>query len=288
MNIQRDQPSLSISSLKGWGGEQRLVNGGEQEAYKCAGAPGSILCSQSPSIEQQGDCHPPSYGQLHSSSLCESYGGNKVPSALWNPLPHSFTYSWGQEYHGRSSLKVQTRLETQPYYIPEVRQSMGSRSVCHQNLDSVGQIVQLAARSICRGSRCFHTGLVPLQGICQPSSRTVHSASDTTESNSSPSNSSMAIPTMVPSAISPDTRSSPSTPPEGRSDISISGRDRVSERMAHLRKSYRDAGFSERSAKLFLASSINKNYMEPLGEMVLVNPISPPVSAILDFFGNHV
>ena len=63
------------------------------------------------------------------------------------------------------------RLETEPGHCQEDPTGRGShpnRPICFQVDNPVPTLFQLAARSLCRGHRCFPTGLVIGKGLCQP------------------------------------------------------------------------------------------------------------------------
>ena len=72
---------------------------------------------------------------------------------------------------GVSDTERQDRLETELDYLPQDQSTMEpteSGPLCYQSVNSVPMLLQLAARSICKGNRCIPPDMDAHEGICQP------------------------------------------------------------------------------------------------------------------------
>ena len=164
---------------------------------------------------------------------------------------------------------------------------------------SVTQILQLEARSASRSDKYICADLDRLQRLRKSLNREVHTAHQGTEGNSSASNPSLAITTMVCST-------SPAVPGPAEDNPGIAGSnsgfpgDRIAfsrqiapaGRMACLRRHYSLQGLSTRAISLLLSSwrdSTNKNYdsssniWERWCSDHHRDSLSPSIGGILDF-----
>jgi len=107
------------------------------------------------------------------------------------------------EHHRRYRITIpdgQDRLEAVASVIPQNTGNFWSSESGPFCDLSVNSVLQLAARSICRGNRCIPPGVDPHQGVCQSTLESdrqdTHSSTDTTSQHSAGSTS-VEIPTMV-------------------------------------------------------------------------------------------
>ena len=307
-------------SMRGGADRWPLDSRREITAHKLPGAIGSHICSSSLCQRQTEFGNPHRNGQLHSSGICQSYGGNKVTKAVLldkgslelvpsatpvrSCIPHS------REAECRSGLPVEVncgppRLEAGYNSISSNQFSLGpprDRLVCVQDYQTAATVLQLEARPTSRGGGCIQAGVDRVHGLCKPSmgpDRSLCSIHPSAGCNDSTNHSIMARSAMVPDSVPSITGQSkvasfvprPSNQPSGSQDSSPR-ESQSTGRMVHLRKSYQGAGISEEASSLLLASwrsSTTKNYNSSwrVWEQWCIqsgaNPISPTLSDILNF-----
>ena len=157
-------------------------------AYQLPRTSGSYRGSKNVCKEQNQTISTTQVGQhISSSSIHKQSGRNNIkdPGCLDSgpvdvvpgtehthpsPIPARRT-----ELYSRQGIQVnegQVRLEAESADLSPNRQALwttGSRLVRVPANQSVPTLLQLAARSICRGFRCIPAGLVNCEGFCQPS-----------------------------------------------------------------------------------------------------------------------
>ena len=110
------------------------------------------------------------------------------------------------------------RLDDQPICIPTnptVSGSFPNKPICIMADQVTDPFLQLETRPRSRGNRCLHTELGTSEGLCQPSlvsDLSLYEQSKKPRSQTSDGDTSMAIPTMVPSTTWNAGGSSPTTP----------------------------------------------------------------------------
>ena len=98
-----------------------------------------------------------------------------VPGEEHSPLgtaPSRCTDSYGR--HGVEIHEGSITLETASTDVYEYKQNLrttGSGPICIKADQSVPSLLQLVARSICRGNRCISPGLEKHERVCQPTTK---------------------------------------------------------------------------------------------------------------------
>ena len=203
------------------------------------------------------------------------------------------------ELHSRQRIEMhegQVRLEVRQPILYKDQQSVwptGSGPICVKTNQSVPSLLQLAARSIRRSSRCISPGLVNNTGFCQSSMEPGTQGSGESEgtgSGSCPGSPCVESTTVVRTATIHDSGLATPTSEAGnqstvRSEPSVS-------RVEHLRKSFDSQGLSVQATELVLQSwrtKTNKSYDSLFGKWNRwciergSNPISGPVSEVANF-----
>ena len=197
----------------------------------------------------------------------------------------------GVEMHERS-----VGLEVGPSDLWEDQRTLwptGSGHVRLQTHQSVPSLLQLAARSVCRGNRCFPTNVVGLQGLCKPPMEpNPQGPQESPESGSRrhASSTSLENPAMVCAADNHvgglATPSTSATPPRV-----VSGNSR----MEHLRESLAGQGLSSQATELVMGSwrsKTNKSYNSLFGRWDRwcsergSDPFSGPVTDVANFLAS--
>ena len=258
------------------------------------------------------------HGQCNSSDIYQQNGGHQVPHSVKSCLrtvvlvPSTPKQSNGTSYSrdpkppGRPGVTYccrPLRLETETGNFPmhsETLGSPGNRPLCIPPIVPDPKVRKLEARSRGRNSGCFYPRLGSVDGVClspfrisREMPKTSHSPTSSEIGHSSPSMGNPALaptapPTLcrLPSVISTACRSvdqaggkSPPNPP------SVS-------RMACLNRSYSETGISA-EARTLLMAAWRKNTSSAYGaawqkwaswcNQQQVNPLSAPLSAVLDF-----
>ena len=142
------------------------VDRGEAEVPKLSKASVSRLCSEGFGEGQEWNSHSPSHGQLYSSSVCESSGTNEIlflTKTLFSCVCRGAFFRYPDSVDSptvdRLSWSVIERHNWKPY-LPGATRGLW-QSTCLQP----GQILQLEAGPIHRGSGFLYAGLAPVQRL---------------------------------------------------------------------------------------------------------------------------
>ena len=274
------------SSLSGPKDRRSMVETRETDAHQLPGADGSNTGSTDIYKESDRSLGAAEDRQHYSSSLHQQPWGHSLQGATGSvkesvdvvpgtEYPYHCTAPTGHtECHSRYGVSGDdrsVRLVTRPKHIQEDQpdtRSPGDRPVCDKADNTVQSLLQLAARSLCRSNRCFPTGLVPGEGLCQPtmvsggegsSSSTVTTSSHCT---SGPGLEDTAlVPHVTVNASTIPISSEPDSRGHGRS--TPANTRHTASRMEHLRQRYREQELSEKATSLMLKSwrtKTNKSY----------------------------
>ena len=216
----------------------------------------------------------------------------------------STTPSRCAESYSRHGVKIHEgsiRLETRSTAICEYQLTLrttGSGPICNQADQSMPSLLQLAARSICRGNRCISPGLEKHEGVCQPTMEPDISCSDENTNAGSRCGSggpSMEGSTMVCPPIINAGRLA-TLPTQAINQSSPRVRDNTPGtpigRMEHLRERLSGQGLSGQATDLILKSwrtKTNKSYDSLFGRWSRwcternSDPFSGPVSEVANF-----
>ena len=217
-----------------------------------------------------------------------------------SPIPARCTKLYSQQ---RIQVNEgQVRLETETSGLPPNRQALwttGSGPVCITANPPMPTLLQLAARSICRGRRCLPAGLVDGEGVCQPSlephTLCIKSGSD---SRGGPSVGDPSVEGSTLVCIAHINASGLATPPPTSGVVNTSGKN-VSKptfgRMEHIRESLKSQGLSDQATSLIARSwrtktsqsydSLFKRWDRWCSERSS-NPFSGPVSEVANFLAS--
>ena len=148
-------------------------------------------------------------------------------------------------------MRKPVRLDDQPICIPTnptVSGSFPNKPICIMADQVTDPFLQLETRPRSRGNRCLHTELGTSEGLCQPSlvsDLSLFEQSKKARSQTSDGDTSMAIPTMVPSTTQNAGGSSPTTSTDSRfnsephqSGVHNETGSAKPGHMAHLRESF--------------------------------------------------
>ena len=285
------------------------------DAYKLPGATGCDICSPDICKGKIRSYGATEVGQHISSSLHQQPGRHNIvksSSSSQNPVDmvfgtehthHSPTPSRDVESCSRHRVSDNAGpygLETQPSFVQKDRSPTGANTggpVRIQDYQTVPSLLQLAARSLCSSNRCIPPGLVPQQGLCEP---TMVSDRQSPITGSSPAGPGDTSGTSLEDAamVSSVTRDVGRLPTGDRPELSHSNEygstytDSSIGRMAYLREKYRRERLSEEATTLLLKSrrvKTNKSYDSLFSKWNSwcsgrgSDPFSGPVSEVVNF-----
>ena len=292
-----------------------LVPTGTLDAYQLSQTTCSNSSNQNLCKVQDRNIHLIEDRQHHSSGLYQQPGRNSlqgIGDACKRSLdvvpgeeyPHcSSTFTRCSEHNSRHRVQGnagQDRLEVEPCDIPGNQQPLWTprhRPVCVQTVHPVPTLLQLAARSLCTGSRCLSPRLDSHEVLCESSMESGRPGSCTnaiTTGLSGASGSCLEGSTMVPNTFEHVDRPSsvnhtePEEADQHRSNASSSSVSRV----AHLRDKFQGQNLSEEATALILKSwrtKTNKSYDSLFGKWhswcteQSFNPFSGPIINVANF-----
>ena len=206
------------------------------------------------------------------------------------------------ELYSRQGIQVnagQVRLETESADLSPNRQALwttGSGLVCVPAKQPVPTLLQLAARSICRGCRCLPAGLVNCEGICQPSMELYTSCIESgSDSRGGPSVGDLSVEGSTLVCSTPIDVSGLATPPPTSGAVHTSWENvciPTSGRIEHIRESLKSQGLSDQATSLIARfwttkttqsyDSLFKRWDRCCSERNSI-PFSGPVSEVANF-----
>ena len=297
-----------------------VVPGGSLTPHKLPGVTGCLSGTTVFCQAQSGHNHSDEAGQCHSSDIYQQARGDTLPSTLpvgssnmgmvysEKYLPASRALAREGQFSSGSGIKIDEgslRLDAKSPGVqsdPTPDGSLTNRFVCFPINEATSSILQLEARPGSTGDRCIQSGLVPDEGLCQPTlvlNSTLPESSKETGSQSGDNHPSMAITTMVP--INPGNAGGlPQTfTGEGRSGdapdrakLHNEPRGASVSCMAHIWESFDSRGISPEASNLLLASwrpktksNYNSLFAKWAGWCAQRNrdPINGPVEDIINF-----
>ena len=188
-----------------------------------------------------------------------------------HPYPSTIS-ARSNERGGRQRIEIHERLiglESGSANISDNQQDLwptGSGPICIQTDQPVPSLLQLAARSICRGNRCLPAGLDNGEGLCQPPMEpNTEGANESTVSGSrlNPGSPSVEDTAMVPlSTINVSGLATPAT--QAGHYNRVSTHNAPTSRLEHLRERLSKQGLSGQAVDLILKSwrmKTNKSYV---------------------------
>ena len=184
-----------------------------------------------------------------------------VVSGEEHPYPSSAP-TWCIEPGSRQGIQVhegQIRLESESLNISKKQQGIwatGSGPICIQTNQSVPTLLQLAARSICRGNRRIPPGLDNNERLCQPPLEPGPQGTNKNTSTGGRCNSDspcLEDTAVVSPPIVVDSRlATPTTPPE--TQYRVSTHNAPISRLEHLREGLSNQGLSGQATDLIINS----------------------------------
>ena len=193
----------------------------------------------------------------------------------------------------------QVRLEIGPADIHKDQRSLwstGSGHVCREAYQPVPSLLQLAARSICRGNGRIPANLDGSEGFCQPPMELNSQGpqeSPGTRGRHHPSNSCMENAALV--CVASNTAGGLATPPTRAATPQRTVVPHSASRMEHLRESLAGRGLSSQATRLVMESwraKTNKSYNSLFGRWDRwcsergSDPFSGPVTDVANFLAS--
>ena len=218
--------------------------------------------------------------------------------------PHSSSVpTWCIEPGSRQGVEVhkgQVGLEPRRLNLPKNQQTLwatGSGPICVRTHQSVPPLLQLAARSICRGNKRIPPGLEDNQRLCQPTMESdPQGANENTNTGSgcNPGSSCLEDTAMVPSPTIVDSRLATPITQTG-TQYRISTHNVPTSRMEHLRENLNSQGLSGQATELILnswRSQTSRSYDSLFGRWNRwcsergSDPFSGPISEVANFLAS--
>lgn len=303
------------SSLPTPNDRRPMVGRGSRDAYQLPRVAG---CHSGSPIICQGeiqDIHPIEDRQYHSGGIHKPPGGHSLQgSSQIDKRPMDVVPGTEYPHHSTTPPRViehscryrvpdtdrQNRLETESNYLSQDQSPMGptgSGPLCIPAVISVPTLLQLAARSVCRGDRRIPSDMDIHEGVCQstlePGGQDSISSSDTASQHCTDSPS-VEVTTMVPNSAT-DADGLPQVNniriPSNAQSGSFNDAPTTS-RLAYLRERYRGQRLSEEATDLMLKSwrtKTNRSYDSLFSKWERwcsersSDPISGPVTEVANF-----
>ena len=294
-----------------------MVRTGEDLAYKLPRAPSSHTGTENVREEENQSVSAAQIGQYNSCGLHKQSGWDNFKETC-RPDTRPMDVVPGEEYtrpsptpagstelYGGQGVQVNEgsiRLETEPQYLLQDQQSLwatGSGPIRIQTDTSVPTLLQLAARSICRGRRCLPAGLDNGEGICKPPLEPYSpSAESGTISGGGPGPSGPTVESSAMVCCASVNASGLATPTPTAGAVHTDGKDgskSKSSRMEHIRKDLKNQGLSEQATSLIIHSwrvKTNRSYDSLFKRWNRwcrernSDPISGPVSEVANFLAS--
>ena len=269
------------STVHGCQYRRQLVNSGSTKAYQLSGVAGCFPCSQN-FCEYPKGCNPCEAGQHLSSNIYKSEGRYSFSTIIQSGTGNLGMVSTETDNHPSrtltrspqrcSGLRIQgdegpVRLDDQPCGFSAnttIIRPPSNRPICLSTDTTVTPLLQLEAGSGSRGNRCLYSELGSGKGLCQPPlvpHFSVPKSDKMSTSQSTVSNTTLAIPTMVPTSSGDVGGLSSSTPSDSghcsepiQSGVHNEARGSSTGRMARLRDSFASRGISTQASELLLSS----------------------------------
>ena len=211
--------------------------------------------------------------------------------------------TWCNEPDSGQGVEIhegQVGLEPGPLNLPKNQQTLwttGSGPICIQTHQSVPPLLQLAARSNCRGNRRIPPGLEDNQRLCQPTMESdPQGANENTNAGSgcNPGSSSLEDTAMVlPPTIVGSRLATPITQTD--TQYRVSTHNATTSRVEHLRESLSSQGLSGQATELILnswRSKTSRSYDSLFGRWNRwcsergSDPFSGPISEVANFLAS--